>query len=326
MRRSRAALALAVLLPLAAGCRKQPPPEIPAINKLETYAFDPASPLEGRVKLIPQPLLEFFRGLDGRPDYDGYEPSAADRALFLEYLRLLPPAYEKIFKARCVGIYFVPGMVGNGLTDWIAGPGNKIYFHMILNPAALKDDLSRTLTDRDKSCFIPRKGWSVRVDAGSKYKGLLYSLVHEGTHGLDYAAGVTPYTDDTMPAYYRPRRPAAGGFFLKRWAGYSSPRPEADFHGRDKLGFYGLGGGPRLDISSAPELYAGMTKGGFISLYGARSWAEELAELATFSVLDTLEQPYEITVTSPAGKSAFKPMTSAAGNLTYEAMEYLERI
>ncbi len=316
---------LAALLGAVPGCGPKAP-ELPALNRLESYSFDPASPLETRIKLIPAPVLEFFRAFDSRPDYAGYAPTAADRALVLAYLRLLPPAYEKTFRERCVGIYFVPGMVGNGLTDWISGPGGKIYFHMILNPAALRDDLSRTLTDRDKSCFIPRKGWTLRVEAGDKYKGLLYSLVHEGTHGLDYAAGVTPYADDTMPAYYRPRRAVSGGFCLKRWAGYSSPRPEADFPGRDKLTFYGLGNGPKLDISAAPELYAGMLKGGFISLYGARSWAEELAELATFSVLDTLEQPYEITVTSPGGKKSFKPMAGAAGNLTYEAIEYVERI
>ena len=129
-----------------------------------------------------------------------------------------------------------------------------------------------------------------------------------------------------MPAYYWPRRPVSGGFSPKRWEGYSKPRAELDFPGRDKITFYGLGSGPKLDISSAPELYAGMLKGGFISLYAARSWAEELAELATFSALNTLGQPYRITLASPGGPRVLKPMTGAAGNLTYEAMEYVERI
>lgn len=326
MRLSKAALALAVLLPLAAGCKKQPPPELPPQNKLGSYAFDPASPLENRVTAPPPLVLDFLRAFDERPDYKGYEPSAADKALVLEYLRLLPPVYEKIFKARCVGIYFVPGMLGNGLTDWIAGPDGKIYFHLVLNPSALGKSVSETLTGRERSCFVPLAGWNVRVDAGSKYKGLLYSLAHEGTHGLDYAAGLTPYTDDTMPAYYRPRRPLAGELFRKRWLGYASPRPEFSFPGRDKVTFYGFGGGPKLDISSAPKVYGGMLKGGFISLYASRSWAEELADLATFSALDSLGQPYEIIVTSPGGKTGFKPMASAAGSLTYEAMEQVVRI
>jgi hypothetical protein len=217
-------------------------------------------------------------------------------------------------------------MQGNGLTDWIAGPDGKIYFQLVLNAAALKKNLSETLTGRERSCYVPRSGWSLKVDAGEKYKGLLYSLAHEGTHGLDYAAGITPYTDDTMPAVYRPRRPAAGELFLKRWIGYGSPRPEFSFPGREKVTFYGFGGGPKLDISSAPQVYEGMLKGGFISLYASRSWAEELADLATFSALDALGQPYEIIVSSPGGKAGFKPMASTAGGLTYEAIEYVERV
>lgn len=278
------ALALALLLPpAAAGCKKAPPPELQPQNRLDSYAFDPASPLESRVTAPPPAVLGFMRAFDGRPDYKGYEPAAADRALVLAYLRLLPPAYEKTFKARCVGIYFIPGMLGNGLADWIAGPDRKIYFQIVLNPAALRKGLSETLTERERSCFIPRAGWSLRVDAGQKYKGLLYSLAHEGAHGLDYAAGITPYTDDSMPAYYRPRRALSGDFFLKRWTGYASPRRELSFPGRDKVTFYGFGGGPKLDITSAPGIYEGMLKGGFISLYASRSWAEELADLATFS-------------------------------------------
>lgn len=326
MRLNRPALALALLLPLSAGCGKAPPPELPPQNRLGSYAFDPASPLESRVAAPPPLVLDFMRAFDERPDYQGYEPTAADRAMVVEYLRLLPPAYEKVFRARCVGIYFVPGMQGNGLADWIAGPDGKIYFHLILNPAPLRKSLSETLSERERSCYTPRAGWSVRVDAGEKYRGLLYSLAHEGTHGLDYAAGVTPYTDGTMPAYYRPRRPASGDLFLRRWLGYASPRPEFSFPGRDKVTFYGFNGGPRLDISDAPQVYEGMLKGGFISLYASRSWAEELADLATFGVLDKLGQAYEITVASPGGKSGFKPLASPAGNLSREAIGYLERV
>jgi len=315
---------LAALLGAAQACGPKAP-ELPAMSRLESYAFDPASPLADRVKAVPRGVLDYFSAEDKRPDYASYSPTPSEKKLLLDYLRLLPPVYEKTFKARCAGIYFISGFIGNGVTNWVIGPDEKVYFYMILNPDAFKKSLSRTLTERERSCFIPRKGWDVRVEAGEKYKGLLYALAHEGTHGLDYAAGITPYTDDTMPAYYRPRRTVAGSFFLRRWEAYSKPRPGLDFPGRERIIFYGLGGGPKLDIGEAERLYKGLLAGGFISLYGARSWAEELAELATFSALDTLGQPYVITLTSPGKPYALKPMT-AAGDLTYQTMEYVERI
>lgn len=325
MRPNRAALALAALLPLAAGCKKQPPPELPPQNRLESYAFDPSSPPESRAKMIPAFVLDFFRAFDNRPDYAGHEPSAAEKELLARYLKLLPAAYAKGFRERCVGIYFVPGMLGNGLTDWVAGPDGKVYFYIVLDAAVFAEDISRTLSVRESSAFAPRKDWSVRVEAGGAYKGLLYALAHEGAHGLDYAYGVTPYTDDTMPELYRPRKARAGDFTMKRWQSYSKPRKEADFYGRESLKFYGLGGGPKLDISEAPAVYDGMLRAGFVSLYGARSWAEELAELAFFGALDALGQPYRVVVKSPGGEVSYAPLRNA-GQLTYEAVEYLNRI
>jgi len=315
---------LAALFGALAGCGPKAP-ELQALSRLETYAFDPASPLEARLTAVPPEVLAHFSAEDKRPDYASYLPTAAEKELLLAYLRLLPPAYEKIFKARCVGVYFISGFMGAGVTSWLAGPGDKIYFHIILNPAAFKKSLSQTLTERERSCFIPRQGWDVKVEAGDDYKGLFYALAHEGTHGLDYAAGVTLFADDTMPEYFRPRRTVAGKIFLERWEDYSKPRAELDFPGRDKLAFYGLGGGPKLEISEAPELYKGLLAGGFVSLYGAKSWAESLADLATFGALDALGQPYRITVTSPGKPYRLEPLT-AVGDQARRALDYLGQL
>lgn len=313
---------LLLALAFAAGCSSRP--ELPA--DLEAYSFDASASVEARLAVMPDALLAFHRHEDDMPAYTPYQPSQADKALVLEYLRLLPPVYEKVFRQRCLGIYFMNGLIGNGVTNWIH-TGEKTYFYIILNPASLSAGLSETLTQRERSCFAPREGWDVRVDAGSKYKGLLYALIHEGTHGLDYTAGVTPFTDNTMPESFRPARPAAGEFFRARWVDYSAPRPEFDFSGRDKITFYGFGGGPLLDVSAAPGLYEGMLKRGFVSLYGARSWAESLADMATFAVLTrSLGQPYSITVVSPGKRVVLRPLEGSAGELAAEALSYLERI
>ena len=316
-----------VLLAALAGCAPAKKEELPTLSRLETYAFSAASPLADRIAPVPPKLLEYFAQTDNRPDYAAYTPSARDRELVMAYLRLLPPAYERIFKQRCVGVYFVSNLLGNGVTSWVIGPGGDVYFYIILNPAALTAGLSETLSERERSCFSPVTGWEVRVNAGRKYKGLLYALFHEGTHGLDYAAGLTPYTDDTMPARYFPASPVSGAYFFSDWASYSEPVKASDFPGRDRITFYGFGGGPKLRADEAPALYAGLERSGFVSLYGSRSWAEDLAESLTFGLLTAkLGQPYVITVKSPAETKTFRPMAGQAGKRAGEALGFLDKI
>ncbi|HAT73192.1 MAG TPA: hypothetical protein DCS63_10290 [Elusimicrobia bacterium] len=311
---------------VAQGCGSKAP-ELRATNRLETFAFTPASALEDRISAVPLEVLEYFRAEDKRPDYASYSPSMDEKKLLLDYLRLLPAVYERVFRARCAGIYFISGFTGAGVTDWVIGPGQKVYFYIILNPGSFKKSLSQTLTERERSCFSGRNGWDVRIEAGGGYKGVFYALAHEATHGLDYALGITPYTDNTMPEYYRPKKHIAGDLFMKTWAGYSQPHAGSDFPGRDRTTFYGLGGGPKLDISEAPALYKGLAGSGFVSLYGARTWAEDLAELATFGVLAKKPgQPYAIVLRTPAETFRVEPMRGAAGARAAEALGYMEKI
>lgn len=313
------------LAPLLLAACAGPSVELPAQNRLESYAFDPASPLESRITAPPKLFLDFFRVFDERPDYRSYEPTPADRAMVMDYLRLLPPVYEKTFRERCVGIHFVPDMVGNGLADWIVGPEGRIYFHLMLNPTSMTKTITETLSERERSAFIPAKGWSLEVEAGARYKGLLYALLHEGAHCLDYALEISPYTDEGMPPAYRPARPALRDFFMSSWSGYSRPLPARDFPGRGKVSFYGLGGGPKLGIAEAADLYRGLAGSGFASLYGAQSWGEDLADLATFSILtEKLGQPYAVTVISPGGSSRLEPLSGPAGGRAKTLLKYLE--
>ncbi|MCM2266498.1 MAG: hypothetical protein NDI60_01845 [Elusimicrobiales bacterium] len=318
-------LALA-LLAGACGCGKTP--DLPAMARLETYAFSPASSLESRMTAVPAEVLEYFSAEDKRPDYASYLPTPEEKQLLLDYLRLLPPVYEKVFKARCVGIYFISGFTGNGVTNWVIGPGDKVYFYLALNPAAFKQDLSQTLTERERSCFKPKPGWEVAVAAGGKYKGLLYALAHEAAHGLDYAAGVSPYTDDTMPERYRPAKCLTGNFFPGVWQGYRQPLPAADFPLRDQITFYGLGGGPRLELYQAPGLYMALAKSQFASLYGARSWAEDLAELETFHTLTAvLGQQPRITLKGPDGvRYTIRPMDGPAAARAAVLRQLLQKV
>lgn len=319
-------LALAPLL-LAACSPKTP--AVPEMGRLETFAYVPGSSFESRIGPMPERLLEIYRGIDGRTDYRNYAPTAADKALVLEYLRLMPPALERVFRDKCVGFYFVENLQGNGVTSWVVDTAGNLYFHMTLNPAALRRGLSETLAERERSCFIPEKGRSLAVDAGGKYKGLAYALFHEGAHAADYIYGVTPLVDEGLPEAYRPAARPDGGLFTGAWESYSKPLPRNDFPFRDRLTFYGFGGGPKIPLADAGGVYAGLAGSPFVSLYGAKSWAEDFAELAAYGLIaGRLGQPYRITVAGPLGvKKVVEPLKNpAAARRAAAALALLEKL
>ncbi len=320
-------LCLALLLCGAAACAKKRPPELPVTAKLEFYSYNPSGSFEDRIGPMPEKLLEQYRIMDGRQDYKSYAPSASEKAMFMEYLRLMPPAVERIFREKCVGLYFVQGFMGNGMTSWVTDTRGKVYFHMALNPAAFRQTLSETLTERETSCFIPAKGWKLSVDAGSKYKGLAYAIFHEGTHAVDYIEGITPMVDPSLPAEYRPAPHFYTGLFTAAWAAYASPSPGKDYSGRTMLTFYGLGGAPKIPLAAAPALYEGLLGSPFVSLYGSKSMAEDFAELTAYSlIVRKLGQPYRITVTGPAGEIVTEPMKGRAGPRAEAALRLIEKL
>lgn len=331
---------LAVLVPVlfcSVACKNRPAAnsgqgmamDVPAMSVLELYNYAPSSQFEDRIGKMPPRLLELYRLMDGRKDYAAYEPSKADKALILKYLRLLPPVFERAFREKCVGLYFVRGFAGNGMTSWVVDPQGRLYFHMVLNPAALKNDLSATLTEREKSCFSPVSGGRVSVDAGKKYKGLAYALFHEGAHAVDYIYGITPFVEPDFPERYRPAPRSTAELFSAAWLDYSLPRPENDYPLRDKITFYGLGGGPKLSLNAARELYAGLMLSPFPSLYGSKSWAEDFAELTAFGMITgALGQPYKVTLALPGAKPVvMAPLRSSrASSRAGKLMKQLESL
>ncbi|MEA3306641.1 MAG: hypothetical protein U9Q34_02535 [Elusimicrobiota bacterium] len=210
---------LVFILIMVVSCKQPSKPQISSLEHPKHFNFEMSSSLSERIKRMPESLLFLYRQMDNRPDYEAYKPSAADKDLVLEYLFLLPPIYERVFKERCVGIYFVENFMGNGIASWVKGRNNKVYFHITLNPASLKDSLSETLTERERSCFIKAPGKSIAVNAGAKYRGLAYALFHEATHAVDYIKGITPYVEKNLPEKYWPERNISENIFFNFWKG-----------------------------------------------------------------------------------------------------------
>ena len=275
-------------------------------KQLKSYDFDPKSPLESRIGPCPGFLVDFMKNMDNKTDYQSYTPTPQETELIRGYFAALPAPMRRAYQERLVGIYFIRNFTGNGMSDWLMDEAGQVYAWLVLNPAAFPKTISETLTAREASVFKGDAG--VTVDCGTKYQGVLYTILHEGLHVYDYARGVTPYVEDTV--VYAARSGKGRGVSWDVWKNINKPRSDADYPERDKLRFYGLGGGPAIPAADAVRLYKGFVKSPFPSLYGSRSWAEDAAELFTFYHLTrALKQPYAIRV---AGKESLtiEPMKS----------------
>ncbi|HNV46648.1 MAG TPA: hypothetical protein PLE73_12595 [Spirochaetota bacterium] len=271
-------------------------PEDP-IHLLRNHSINPKSPLTFRVKMAPAPVLDYLRKLDQAPEYQNYLVRKSDMGQIATYLNLMPSKMRAVLQERLIGIYFINNFKGSGLTEWVRDERNNFYAFMVFNPDTLARDLSSWLTYRERSCFIANDpDISIEVDCGKKHTGFLYVLLHEAAHVVDYAQGITPYVEDSLKSI-SPARGARTPFVEGAWNGIRTPASPFDFPLRASLTFYGFGGGPKIPIARAIDAYRMLEKTPFVSLYGATSWAEDLADYAFFMHLTgALKQPYAITV------------------------------
>lgn len=289
------------------------------VYRLEGYAFDPATPLHRRVGPAPEAVLAYVRDLDGRPDYRPYRPTAAEARLIRRSLDRLPPRIKRNLERRGLGIYFIDDFLTSGMTDWAIastrpdeGPA-RIYSYMIFHAKTLKTSMQAILNQRERTCFRDdASGVRVRIRVDGGENAFTYLLMHEAVHALDYSERISPYVESTVRPFQEsvPRDAGAGDFIDRVWSDYREPRSGFDFPGRERVTFYGFRGGPKLSLAEAPEIYRGLAKSPFVSLYGSQMWPEDLAELVSMYYLtDALGRDYSIEI-ERGGESVakFHPM------------------
>ena len=269
------------------------------MRALASYGFDAASPLP-RARTIPPWLLSAWAAEDGVP-YKAHALTAKENKILAAAFAGLPETMRKVLSERLIAVYFIDGLKGNGITDWVLDPARGTYVYMILNPAGFRQTLSTLLTERDRSAF--RGKADVTVEAGDG-PGILYTVAHESAHVADYVMGVTPFTEE---GHYKATHPVPRPVRdWDVWREYSLPKAAADYPLRTKLHFYGFGA-PEIDAAQAGELCAQWAGSPFASLYGGRTWAEDLAELF---VLRHLTQDRGLTVRRVCAGKAYEPWTN----------------
>lgn len=258
---------------------------LPAFKRLENYRFDRATPLPDRVGEIPPLLLDALKRLDNRPDYRPYNLTPEEMRQFSAALDELPDIQRTAIEARLAGIYFVQNLSSGGYSDYLLDRHGVLHTVLVLNPAILHTSISRWITDKELSAFLADRddiGLTTECTGGER-SALLYILLHETAHQLDYVAGCTPYVEKELASAGKP--PLTVPFSGVAWKEYDHPWPEFDFPQRDRLHFYGSDPSAKLSRSELPALYRRLEATPFSTLYASQNWAEDFAETAAFSAL-----------------------------------------
>lgn len=267
---------------------------IPAKN-LKSYSFDPRTSLASRIKPVPEFVLDYLKIADSTDLYSPYIPSEEDIALVEEYIMKLPNLHQKILQERLIGIYFVDNFIGSGVIDCVFDERANVYAIFTFNSDTVKRNISEWLTFRENTCFIKNSpDFKIEINCGNEFKGLMYILLHESSHLVDYVRNYTPYADESITKF---RKTAAEErpFVEEIWEGFDRPLPDHDSWWMSKVSFYGLNGGPTINISDALTIYSEFSNTPFVSLYGTMNWGDDFAEYITFYHLTAeLNQPYEI--------------------------------
>ena len=252
-----------------------------------------SGPIASRIQKMPIDLLKTTQDYDrsiGIPNSDRYaarDATADELALIKSYIDLLPRAHQKVFASKLLAVYFIDGFSGAGMTEWVVDREGHTYYYLILNSSLFNISIDDWLTYKEDSQFESRldkstTSPSIRVRTQTNFKALMYGLLHEGSHIVDYELGVTPYIDPQHRRFIG-RNKDRSDFTDGVWVQGSKPVERYDFKHRGDINTYGIfpkrGLIPRSEL---PEMFSQLAKSPFVSFYSATSWNEDLADYMTY--------------------------------------------
>lgn len=284
---------IGLLTPLLTACSTGSSPNKVAIEArkelFQKLKANLSLPLVDRVQQMPDELMDATQAFDksigivnsGR--YKAHAVTDDELKLIMSYIALLPPAHQVVFAKKLLAIYLIDNFPGGGLTDWVVDDEGHVYYYMVLNSALLSTSLDDWLSFKDNSIFDDSTtSLSIQVQTQTHYKAILYGLLHEGAHVVDYEQGITPYVDTLHKQLKNPNRESTA-FTSGVWFNQKTPKAEYDFDHRNKLNFYRIfpskGLIPRAEM---PALFAQLKKTPFVSFYSGSSWNEHLADYVTY--------------------------------------------
>jgi len=246
-------------------------------------------PLANRVQKIPDNLLQALQdydrsiGISNTERYAAREIFADELTIFKSYFDLLPRAHRTVISSKLLAVFFIDNFAGAGLTEWVIDREGRTYYYLILNSSLLDTSIDDWLSYKDNSTFDKSISLPfIRVKTQTQFKALMYGLLHEGAHIVDFELGVTPYID---PQYQRfvNRNQTRSDFTDNIWLSGSQPVATFDLKHRREINIYGIFAKRGLVArNELTEMFAQLAKSPFVSFYGSTTWNEDLADYMTY--------------------------------------------
>ena len=111
---------------------------------------------------------------------------------------------------------------------------------------------------------------------------MLYALMHEGAHLMDYEFGITPVVEDLF-SWVTGRKRGPSSFTAKVWRSQAAPLPIYEYDGRKRLNVYAIyPERGRIARSQVPRLFKELRLTPFVSFYASTNWNEHLADYVMY--------------------------------------------
>lgn len=252
-----------------------------------------SEPIVGRVQKMPADLLKATQdydrsiGIEDSNHYVARTPSTEELELINSYYESLPIAYKKAFSEKLLAVYLVDGFAGAGMTDWLVDRDGHTYYYLVLNSSLFNLSLDDWLTYKensifDKSAVSPR----IRVRTNTNYRAIMYGLLHEGAHIVDYELGIAPYVDP-LHRKVSGRTQVTSAFTDGVWLQRSQTVAQYNFMHRAVMNIYGEFAKkdliPRVEL---PEMFSQLIQTPFVTFYSGTSWNEDLADYMTYQYIE----------------------------------------
>jgi hypothetical protein len=276
-----AATLIVLILTAAPAAHAQVPPPKASVH------IDPASPLDSRVGEADPSVLKMFADA-GLPAPSAHVLTDAERKSLARAFATLPPVHQRVLRERLRRISFLDGMPNTALTSTVDPKAATPVYDLTIRAAVLHETLSEFLTNKERTCFeFSGATRTVLVEAGS-LEAIVYVLLHEATHMVDGALGLTPVEGKNRAADADLLTAGVWTDRLTVASAYANPLLDGLVYRR---------GGRPFPVSDALKVYGALQRTPFVSLYASSNWHDDVAELVAWHYLTSrMGQPYRIVV------------------------------
>ena len=268
--------------------------------------------LEDRISSAPDRLLERFSD-ELKVKLSAHVVTPAEGVILTNALAQLTRFQREVLQNHLHAIYFIDGLPNNALTFPDGGPTSKRIYSIVVRAGVLHETISELVTRKERTLFYSAgSDLSVTVNGGT-LNAMVYVLLHETTHVVDFAVGATP--DTTHPSV---DHPLVSGI----WRDGMTP---VDEYRLPILMSIVWRNGRAMPITHVADLYDALGRTPFISVYASCDSHDDLAELVAWSELTgRLHQPYRIVIAK--GAKIIRVIEPAKSELVQARIRYLPQL